>query len=322
MHAIIYSWVKLSARGQCKLSSKSPFIVANVSHSPPGGAWISPPASEIPDSSDGPVRGGPGSTASLPIIDDASAVPADMLQEGISSDCNRWIVANNTQAACWKLANDAKISTQRLFELNPVLGTAGEFCATRVWLGYYYCIATPGDGTSPSPTKPITSATPTTGPAKPTQTQSGIDPNCNSFAQAPETGASCWSIANGAGIDLADFYKWNTGLGSNGENCNTQIWPQYYYCVGVATTTSKAPTTTTKAPATTSSAPKPARTQTGFPSNCTKWVEAKDGDSCWAISNANGIDANLFYKLNPVLGEGGVNCGSQIWPTYFYCLAT
>lgn len=89
MHAIIYSWVKLSARGQCEISSKSPFIIANVSHSPPEGAWISPPASEIPDSSEGPVRGGPGSTASLPIIDDSSAVPADMLQEGISSDCNR-----------------------------------------------------------------------------------------------------------------------------------------------------------------------------------------------------------------------------------------
>ncbi|KAH7080631.1 hypothetical protein BKA63DRAFT_488368 [Paraphoma chrysanthemicola] len=266
-----------------------------VCSSPPGGAWISPPASEIPDSSEGPVRGGPGSTASLPIIGDASAVFADMLQEGISSDCNRWIVANNTQAACWKLANDAKISTQRLFALNPVLGTAGEFCATRVWLGYYFCIATPGDGTSPSSTKPITT---------------------------PETGASCWSIANGAGVDLANFYKWNTGLGSNGENCNTQIWLQYYYCVGVATTTSNAPTTTSKAPTTTSSAPKPARTQAGFPSNCTKWVEAKDGDSCWAISNANGVDTNLFYKLNPVLGEGGANCGTQIWPTYSYCLAT
>jgi hypothetical protein len=128
---------------------------------------------------------------SLPIIDDANAVPADKLQEGTPSDCNRWIVANNTQAACWKLANDAKISMQRLFELNPVLGTTGANCASQVWLGYYYCIATPGDGTSPSPTKPITSATPTTGPAKPTQTQSGIDPNCNSFAQAP---ALTWPI--------------------------------------------------------------------------------------------------------------------------------
>lgn len=314
MHAIIYSWAKLSARGQYEISRKSPFIIANVYHSPPGGAWISPPASEIPDNSEGPIRGGPGSTASLPIVDDASAVPADMVQEGIAADCTRWIVANNTQAACWKLANDGKISSQKLFDLNPVLGATGEFCATRVWLGYYYCIATLGDGTTPTPTSPIPSATPT-GPSKPTQTQSGIDPNCNAFAQAPETGASCWSIANGAGVDLANFYKWNTVLGPNGENCNTQIWPQYYYCVGVATTSSTAPTPT-------SSAPLPARTQAGFPSNCKKWVEAKDGDSCWAISNANGIDLNVFYTLNPVLGEGGTNCGTQIWPTYFYCLAT
>lgn len=204
---------------------------------------------------------------------------------------------------------------QKLFELNPILGTNGANCATQVWLGYYYCVATAGDGSNSTPTKPITSATSTTGVPKPTQTQAGIDPNCNRFVRAPETGATCTSIASGARVELADFYKWNTVLGPNGDNCNTQIWPQYYYCVRVAATT------TSNAPTTTSSVPKPNKTQTGFASNCTRWVEAKDGDSCWAITNGNGVDANVFYKLNPVLGEGGANCGTQIWPTYSYCLA-
>ena len=149
-----------------------------------------------------------------------------------------------------------------------------------------------------------------------------LDPNYDRFAQAPETGASCWSIASGAGIELADFYKWNTVLGTGGENCNTQIWPNYYYCVRVAGTTPSAPVITSSAPTTTSSAPKPTKTQTGYPTNCTKWVETKDGDSCWAIANANGIDSTLFYSLNAVLGEGGANCETQIWPTYLYCVAT
>ena len=163
----------MSAQRQSETCSSDLFVFDNL-YRPPGGAWISPPASEIPDNGDGPVRGGPGSTVSLPIVEDASAVPADKVQEGMPSYCNRWIVANNTQAACWKLSNDAKISMQRLFELNPILGTNGADCASKVWLGYYYCVATPGDGTSPSPTKPITSATSTPGPVKPTQTQSGF----------------------------------------------------------------------------------------------------------------------------------------------------
>lgn len=231
------------------------------------------------------------------------------------SDCKRWIVANNTQAACWKLANDAKITMDRLFELNPVLGDNGANCGTKVWLGYYYCVAKTGDSTSPSPTKPVASASSTTGVPKPTQTQSGIDPNCNRFLKAGETGETCWSMANRVNIPLSDFYKWNTVLGANGENCNTQMWPNYYYCVRVQTTSSST------APSTTSTAPKPTKTQSGFPSDCKKWVEAQKGDSCWALANANNVALDQFYKLNPVLGTDGANCGTQIWPEYFYCLA-
>ena len=231
------------------------------------------------------------------------------------SDCTRWIVANNTQAACWKLANDAKISMKRLFELNPVLGEAGENCGNQVWLGYYYCIAVSGDGTSPSPTT-TSSAVPTTTQApKPTQTQSGIVANCNKFERADQPGDGCWAIASRAGVELADFYKWNTMLGAEGENCNTQIWPDYYYCVGVAAAV------TSQAPTTTASAPLPTKTQAGFASNCTKWVEAKSGDYCWALANDNGITSEKLYELNTALGPNGENCETQIWPEYFYCIS-
>ena len=222
-------------------------------------------------------------------------------------------MANDTQAACWKLAYDAKISVQRLWELNPVLGSAGERCASQVWLGYYYCVATSGDGTSPSPTstKPSTSPSSTAPITKPTQTQSGIDPNCNKFA----TGASCWEIANSAGIELSQLYGWNTVLGANGENCGTQIWAGYYYCVGTATPTTSQPATSTVV------APLPTQTQGGFPANCKRWMVTKSGDTCWSIGNDNGIALEVLYALNPVLGSDGENCGTQIWPEYAYCLA-
>lgn len=285
-------------------------------HSPPGGAWTSPPPSEIPDNDEGPVRGGPGSSPTLPIEDDPSAIPTDRVQEGIPADCTRWIIANNTQASCWKLANDAKIPMARLWELNPALGKNGENCGTQVWLGYYYCVARQGDGSVPTPTRSTILPSSTTPAPRPTQTHAGIDPNCNKFEQAAASGDTCWGIANRAGIELTQLYKWNAVLGANGENCGTQIWPGYYYCVGVAISTTKPPASTT------ASAPLPSKTQQGFPPNCKKWVEARTGDTCWAIGNTNGVSLEQLYRLNPVLGTNGENCGAQIWPEYFYCLST
>ena len=83
------------------------------------------------------------------------------VQEGIAPGCTRYVQANNTAASCWKIANDGGVSQTRLFELNPVLGEAGERCNTQVWLGYYYCVRTGADG-------PVTTGRPTTTAAAPT----------------------------------------------------------------------------------------------------------------------------------------------------------
>jgi LysM repeat protein len=241
-------------------------------------------------------------------------VPSQNIQEGIPADCSRWILANNTQAACWKLANDAKITMQTLFELNPILGANGERCASQVWLSYYYCIARKGDDSTPTSTK--ASISPTLSPVpKPTHTQAGITSSCTKFERA-STGDGCWAMANRAGVELSSFYKWNSVLGIDGEQCTSQFWPDYYYCVGVATAS------TTADPTTTSFLSRPIKTQPGFPADCKKWIEAKEGDSCWAIKDDNNVALEQLYTLNPVLGENGVNCGTKLWPEYSYCLST
>ncbi|KAI8284181.1 hypothetical protein K4K60_002110 [Colletotrichum sp. SAR11_57] len=203
----------------------------------PGGSWIPPAIESLPDSSEGPVRGGPGSTPTLEIIDNPSiTIDPWLLQEGLAADCTRYVLAN-AGANCWKIANDAGVEQSRLFELNPVLGASGEFCDTKVWRDYYYCVGVNGEGspttTSAPPAATTTSAVPrptysycigigstsspapttTKGadPAKPMATQAGIAANCNNFVEAL-SGDGCWKLANDAGIELSLFYQWNTVL--------------------------------------------------------------------------------------------------------------
>lgn len=249
-------------------------------------------------------------------------MPPEFIQEGIAAGCIKYIVADSTAASCWKISNDGKITQARLFELNPILGEHGEYCGTMVWLHYAYCIATSSDNPSTTSVSSSTTSGSTTSssPPKPTATREGIAANCNRWAMAV-SGVGCWDMANTAGIDLSLFYTWNPILGPAGENCGTQIWPDYYYCTGVsATSTTQAPTTTSTT-TTSSTAPKPTNTQAGIPSSCTGFYQAKSGDGCWQIANDNGIALNLFYSLNPVLGAAGENCGTQIWPDYYYCIS-
>ncbi|KAF9874723.1 LysM domain-containing protein [Colletotrichum karsti] len=307
--------------GACDFLTESQYICI----SRPGGSWVKPADEDLPENSNGPIRGGPGSTELLPIIDDPSTVPADRVQEGIAADCSRYIKAEITTASCWKIANDAQITQNRLFELNPVLGASGEHCTSQIWLGYYYCVGTKGDGTgtpNPTTTQSAPAAT-STSPSvpKPTPQHEGTISTCNKWVQAV-SGSGCWQLATDAGIDTSLFYQYNPVLGAAGENCGTKIWPDYYYCVGVSSESGGSPTSAAAPPATTTAPAKPTATQAGIPANCSKFVQALAGASCWQLANDNGIDMSVLFALNPVLGPQGENCGTQIWPNYFYCIAT
>ncbi|KAJ5046877.1 hypothetical protein J3E74DRAFT_296131 [Bipolaris maydis] len=270
----------------------------------PGGSYIPPSNSSLPDDNDGPIRGGPGSTPTLEIIDNPSTpISPLLLHEGTPKDCTRYVLVS-AGANCWKVANDARITQQRLFELNPVLGSPAPQPALRRVL-----LLVP----LPRQVAP-----------KPTNTHAGQPSTCNKWHT---TGAesSCWAIITDSGVAPADFYAWNPVLGSRGENCVTQIWPGYAYCIGVSsapppiTTATASRTSTTSASSTTGPA-KPSETQAGIVANCNKFVRAGGGDGCWKLANDAGIESALFYKWNPVVGANGENCGTQIWPGYYYCV--
>ncbi|KAF2219279.1 hypothetical protein BDZ85DRAFT_304804 [Elsinoe ampelina] len=247
---------------------------------PPGGLWESPPPSSLPENGHGPVRGGPGSTPLLREVLNPEKAPSSV-QNGIATTCNRYVVVDTIEASCSKAANDAGISQERLFELNPVLGAFGEKCDSQLWMSYWYCVGVTDGGpgnttyngttTSPSLSKPLRTVEPS--PIHP-----GIDSNCNRWMQA-ESGSTCWSLASAAGIDLSLLYQWNAVLGDTGRHCETQIWPGSFYCVGVA-----------------SYPPRP--------------------DNCWDIAFEGTIDLPRFHSFSLAPGANVTKGGSMIWSGY------
>ncbi|KAK4032871.1 hypothetical protein C8A01DRAFT_20114 [Parachaetomium inaequale] len=77
--------------------------------------------------------------------------------------------------------------------------------------------------------KPPTTTTSTGAVTTPSPIQPGMIAGCKRFYQVV-SGDGCWAIANSAGIDLSNFYKWNPGIDS--ASCSN-LWPGYYVCIGV-----------------------------------------------------------------------------------------
>ncbi|OHE94890.1 LysM domain-containing protein [Colletotrichum orchidophilum] len=281
-------WYNVAFLRLCPVTVTQLILTGNqyICISRPGSSWVRHPDEDLPENSNGSIPGGPGSTEHLPIIDDPADVPTGRVQEGIAADCSRYIKAEITTASCWKIANEAQ---SRFFESIPVLGASGEHCASQILFGYYCCVGTEGDSTgTPNPT--ITQSAPaatSTSPSvlKPAPQREGTISTCKKWLQAV-LGSWCWQLATDAGIDTSLFYQYN-------------------------------PVLSVDAPPA-----KPTATQAGIPANCCKFVEALAGSSCWQLANDDGIDMSVLFALNPVLGSQGENCGTQIWPNYFYCIAT
>ncbi|KAK2017756.1 hypothetical protein LZ32DRAFT_654403 [Colletotrichum eremochloae] len=104
------------------------FVVPNqyvcITHR--GNTSVDPPESEISDDGEGPVRRGPGSTPTLPILESPSLPPTNV-QLGIAPDYNRYIHPDVTVASCWKMANDADIALSSFYQWTTVLANSDSY---------------------------------------------------------------------------------------------------------------------------------------------------------------------------------------------------
>ncbi|KAH6558836.1 hypothetical protein KP509_1Z043100 [Ceratopteris richardii] len=90
-----------------------------------------------------------------------------------------------------------------------------------------------------------------------------------------KSGDTCYAISQRRGISLSDFQSWNPGI-----NCNNLQIGQVV-CVSQLTSSSSPPS-----------------------GSCTTYT-VKSGDTCYAISQANGISLSNFQRWN-----SGINCNN------------
>ncbi|OQE16161.1 hypothetical protein PENSTE_c025G08004 [Penicillium steckii] len=139
-------------------------------------------------------------------------------QAGIDPDCNKFAKAPK-DVGCSEFAADNSISSAQLYAWNSILGENGRHCKSSFWANEYYCVGVFG-----SLTKSIVTA--------PGPTQTGIASNCNKYA-TPAKDHGCEDFAKKNSITPSQLYSWNTVLGTNGSNCETNFWLEEYYCVGI-----------------------------------------------------------------------------------------
>jgi LysM repeat protein len=248
---------------------------------------------------------------------DESQLP---IRDGASVNCTDYTDVWKGRS-CQNVLDTFGLTITQFYVLNPAV----EKDCSGLWTGYSYCVATAdiqgGDSNdSSSETATSSSGTTVTSKGAPGPTQSGIISNCNSYLKA-NAGGSCTAFASRAGISLEQLYKWNSVLGSNGENCASKFWGDEYYCVGVsASSSSMSSTTKTSASSKSTSSGAPGPTQTGIISTCNKYLMANPGGSCTAFASSAGVSLQQLYAWNTVLGSKGENCASQFWGNEYYCV--
>lgn len=130
-----------------------------------------------------------------------------------------------------------------------------------------------------------------TTPAGPTQPN--ISKSCNAWHTVVD-GDGCWSIEQKYSITHENFILWNPDVSND---CITNFWPTYSYCVGLGPT---------------------GATQPNIAKNCIAWHTVGDGDGCWSIEQEYGITHENFILWNPDVSS---DCVTNFWPAYSYCVA-
>lgn len=151
------------------------------------------------------------------------------------------------------------------------------------------------------------------GTSPPASTQPGTSTSCNKW-HVVKSGDNCGTLESLYKITHAQFLTWNPAVSND---CITNFWPDYAYCVGISSTV---PTTTTKPTTPTTTAQitsPPGPTFTGTPANCNNWYTIQKGDDCGVVEKKFGITHDQFTAWNPAVSK---DCVTNFWPDYSYCV--
>ncbi|OHX00143.1 putative LysM domain-containing protein [Colletotrichum incanum] len=145
-------------------------------------------------------------------------------QPGMVTNCAKfhWIAKGVT---CSQVISYQKITKEDFVKWNP---TVLNDCSG-MWAEVNVCVGVIGGNTpATTTTKPSTTTSAGNGVVTPQPTQPGMVTNCKKFHYVAE-GVVCSQIISYQKITLADFVKWNTGVGANCQN----MWAGTNVCVGV-----------------------------------------------------------------------------------------
>ncbi|KAK8043699.1 hypothetical protein PG993_006129 [Apiospora rasikravindrae] len=148
-------------------------------------------------------------------------------QPGMVSNCNKfhWVSRGNV---CDQITGYNGISREDFVRWNP---TVLDDCSG-MWAEVNVCVGVLVGGgpttTTAAHPPPATTTKPPSGIQTPQPTQPGMVSNCKKFHYV-SPGDACAQITTYEGISLADFTRWNTGVGADCSN----MWSKTFVCVGV-----------------------------------------------------------------------------------------
>lgn len=144
-------------------------------------------------------------------------------QPGMVNNCAKfhWVAKDVT---CSQIISYQKITLADFVRWNP---TVGSTCNTRQ-SGVNVCVGMIGGSRPTTTAKPTPIKTAVNGIQTPLPTQPGMVNNCKKFHYVAG-GVTCGQIISYQKITLANFVRWNSGVGSD---CRT-MWMKSYVCVGV-----------------------------------------------------------------------------------------
>ncbi|KAL3476524.1 LysM domain protein [Aspergillus californicus] len=251
----------------------------------------------------------------------------------VTSDCQYWANEISSDDTCAELESYFDITITDLKAWNPSL--LRDYCI--LIEDWSYCVEGPDVTSTPSATsgasttgkvtftevsdfvgsttpistakiEPSTTTTVTTTATYsggiPSPTQSGLISTCSAYYYV-RSEDTCYDIQDVyRDFTLSEFYIWNPSIMSG---CSG-LEPDYYVCVGVASSSSASSTATSSSPYS------PQRT--GTAANCNNYYFVENGDSCSAILSEYEISIAELYSWNPSIGA---DCSTMEYG-YYVCV--